>query len=193
LPAIHVEDRSTGRSIKVAASRGDVLQLLKTDGGFRDAFTKVLAEAPHAGFFWETPPLSSGTKDRPFECVLVPSAAIGALSADRQPFAPLIDAGAGSEAVVRSPNLGGDAELVIPCDGGAADYAHLAAFLRTASHAQIHNLWRVTAETAEAWLDCEPQRPIWLSTAGLGVSWLHVRVDTRPKYYSHAPYRQPSA
>ena len=30
---------------------------------------------------------------------------------------------------------------------------------------------------------------IWLSTSGLGVYWLHVRLDTRPKYYQYAPYR----
>jgi len=28
-----------------------------------------------------------------------------------------------------------------------------------------------------------------LSTAGMGVYWLHVRLDTRPKYYQHTPYR----
>ena len=32
--------------------------------------------------------------------------------------------------------------------------------------------------------------PVWLSTAGAGVSWLHVRLGDRPKYYGHAPYRQ---
>jgi hypothetical protein len=30
--------------------------------------------------------------------------------------------------------------------------------------------------------------PVWLSTAGAGVAWLHVRLDDRPKYYSHRPY-----
>jgi hypothetical protein len=33
-------------------------------------------------------------------------------------------------------------------------------------------------------------RPLWLSTSGLGVAWLHVRLDSRPKYYSYAPYRR---
>ena len=33
------------------------------------------------------------------------------------------------------------------------------------------------------------QRPLWLSTNGLGVAWLHARIDARPKYYSHRPYR----
>lgn len=31
-------------------------------------------------------------------------------------------------------------------------------------------------------------RPVWLSTAGAGVAWLHVRLDDRPKYYSYRPY-----
>ena len=33
--------------------------------------------------------------------------------------------------------------------------------------------------------------PVWLSTAGAGVPWLHVRLDDRPKYYGFGPYRQP--
>ena len=31
--------------------------------------------------------------------------------------------------------------------------------------------------------------PVWLSTAGMGVSWLHLRLDSQPKYYRHGPYR----
>ena len=27
--------------------------------------------------------------------------------------------------------------------------------------------------------------PLWLSTAGMGVSWLHLRLDSRPKNYRH--------
>ena len=30
--------------------------------------------------------------------------------------------------------------------------------------------------------------PRWLSTSGLGISYLHVRIDKRPKYYSHQEY-----
>jgi uncharacterized protein DUF6940 len=32
-------------------------------------------------------------------------------------------------------------------------------------------------------------KPVWLSTAGAGVSSLHVRLDDRPKYYGFAPFR----
>lgn len=30
--------------------------------------------------------------------------------------------------------------------------------------------------------------PIWLNTAGAGVPWLHIRLDSRPKYYRYQPY-----
>ena len=31
---------------------------------------------------------------------------------------------------------------------------------------------------------------VWLSTSGLGVYWLHVRLDSRPKYYTYEPYKR---
>jgi hypothetical protein len=30
---------------------------------------------------------------------------------------------------------------------------------------------------------------IWISTIELGVSWLHVRIDSTPKYYHYTPYK----
>ncbi|WP_391540805.1 DUF6940 family protein [Halomicronema hongdechloris] len=36
----------------------------------------------------------------------------------------------------------------------------------------------------------EESRPRWVNASGLGVAWLHVRLDTRPKYYQHEPYRR---
>jgi hypothetical protein len=32
-------------------------------------------------------------------------------------------------------------------------------------------------------------KPVWLSTAGAGVPWLHVRLDDRPKYCCFRPYQ----
>jgi hypothetical protein len=34
------------------------------------------------------------------------------------------------------------------------------------------------------------EQPLWLSTAGTGIFWLHVRLDSRPKYYTYQPYRE---
>jgi hypothetical protein len=33
-------------------------------------------------------------------------------------------------------------------------------------------------------------RRFWISTSGLGVPWVHVRLDSYPKYYQYRPYAQ---
>jgi hypothetical protein len=63
----------------------------------------------------------------------------------------------------------------------------MAAFIRDAPEAQKHELWQAVGAAMAARLDA---RPVWLSTAGMGVSWLHIRLDSRPKYYGFAPYRE---
>ena len=89
--------------------------------------------------------------------------------------------------VVTFPNLGADATLVVPCPiGERGCYWHLADFLRRGPVDQIDELWRCVAVAMN---DRVGVRPVWLSTAGMGVAWLHIRLDDRPKYYGHAPYR----
>jgi len=77
-----------------------------------------------------------------------------------------------------------DATLIAPSETGS--YPHLAAFLRTAPPGQIDALFHAVGDAIASW----PGRtPPWVSTAGMGVPWLHVRIDSRPKYFRHAPYR----
>ncbi|HEU5075095.1 MAG TPA: hypothetical protein VFU02_12985, partial [Polyangiaceae bacterium] len=66
-------------------------------------------------------------------------------------------------------------------------YTHLAAFLRHAPPEQCEVLLR---EVGFAARECLRNEPFWLSTSGLGVAWLHVRIDSRPKYYQYTPYRR---
>ena len=66
-------------------------------------------------------------------------------------------------------------------------YGHLAAFVRLAPEQQRQSLWQAVGEAMSRRI-CT--KPVWLSTAGAGVSWLHVRLDDRPKYYGFGPYRQ---
>ena len=50
---------------------------------------------------------------------------------------------------------------------------------------QQHALWQSVGEAMARRVGA---KPVWLSTAGAGVSWLHVRLDDRPKYYGYVPY-----
>ena len=89
--------------------------------------------------------------------------------------------------MISFPNLGGDAQLVVPTPlNDPSHYAHLASFVRNAPADQVRNFWKTTAIVYEQEIG---EKTVWLSTAGLGVSWLHVRIDSRPKYYRFQDYK----
>ena len=171
------------------ASFADILRAWQDDAEFRSLFNAQLADVPYSAFRWETPPVTAATITRPFEFVLLDSPGL-ARHPDPEAFAEHFGA-ASQEGIAVFPNLGGDAVMVVPCPlTSASAYGHLAAFVREAPEAQRHALWRAVGEAMARRVG---PRPVWLSTAGGGVSWLHVRLDDRPKYYSYAPYRQESA
>jgi hypothetical protein len=168
------------------ASWRDVLAGWRLDASFAEAFGACLASAPCDAFFWETPALVTAGLDQPFRCVLVDAPALARRAPEPLVFAHEFQ-GAGEDGVACFDNLGGDALLVVPAQrGDPQHFGHLAAFLRGALVEQRRALWRAVAEAVEQRLG---ERPVWLSTSGLGVSWLHVRLDDRPKYYQHGPFR----
>lgn len=160
----------------------DVLALWRDDTSFRSYFVALLADSPFEAFRWETPGVTSATLTREFEFVLLRSDAL-ARTVDATAFVEHFDSGA---EIVTFHNLGRDAVMVVPCPiGDASIYGHLASFIRNAPESQVHRLWQAVAVAMEQRV-CD--RPVWLSTAGMGVSWLHVRLDDHPKYYGHAPF-----
>lgn len=181
-----------GRSITVhwrgrAVSYRQLLEGLAEDADAREVLLQTLAEAPYAAFYWEVVPVCQASVERPFECVLLDAADLVGEPPDPYAFSEYFRSDVD---VVHFDNLGGDAILVVPCPRGRlAAYPHLAAFVREAPPAQRHELLRQVAR-----LVCErlTTKPLWVSTAGNGVAWVHVRLDQRPKYYRYAAYRAPS-
>jgi len=166
-------------------SFGAVVELWRDSAEFREYFIKLISGSSFDAFFWETPPVTEETVSRPFEFVLVQSSSLSRLSPDPSPFNSHFSAHP-SEAVLTFPNLGGDALLIVPAPlADATCYTHLAAFIRNAPRSQVDALWCNVGHAMEQRIS---SRPIWLSTAGMGVSWLHLRLDSRPKYYRHEPY-----
>jgi hypothetical protein len=162
-------------------------ELLAADEQFENWYCEELAAFEAAAFYWELPPLTSRALEQDAEFVLIEAPMLVRFPPEQAPFAKHFEK-APDEAVIVFPNLGGDAVLVVPCPRGPDDhYPHLAAFIRAASKQQVRTLWH---RTARELLRSIGDRPIWLSTAGGGVAWLHMRLDSRPKYYSHAPYRR---
>ena len=176
---VHVVATEAGEALSFAA----VLERWRDDPEFTDGFCRVIADCAYAAVFFETPAMTADGLGRAFEFVLLDAPSLARVRADARAFARhLRDA----DEVASFANLGGDAVLVAPCDRGA-DCAHLASFTRSAGVGQQRALWRAVAEAYAEALGSGTRR--WLSTSGLGVYWLHVRVDVRPKYYSYAPYR----
>jgi hypothetical protein len=168
-------------------TRAQALLLMRESAPFRSFFLRTLADAPFEAFFWETPPTTRAHQARELEWALVSSPALATIQADASDFQDRFDASPDAAALA-FPNLGGDAMLVVPAPRGPHEhYAHLAAFVRHAPAAQADALVRKLAAAIEARLSAAP---LWVSTAGLGVSWLHLRLDSRPKYYRHEPYKR---
>lgn len=162
-----------------------VLNGFEGDEQFRSMFSDVLAHSPFGAFRWEVPVVTLSAVTREFEFVILDCPALER-APDSGAFAEHFELAAGNPVVV-IPNLGGDAIMVVPCPlAELRCYGHLAAFVRSAPQWQQHALWRAVGETMSK---CIESRPVWLSTAGAGVSWLHVRIDNRPKYYAFGPYR----
>ena len=131
--------------------------------------------------------MSRALIDRPFEFVLIASPGFATRATDKDTYSEYFVDDDDDFGVVTFPNLRGDSTLIVPSPRTAEDvYGHLAAFVRGAMKEQSDALWRVVGVTMKSLIG---DRPVWLSTAGGGVAWLHVRIDSRPKYYGYSPYR----
>ena len=172
---------STGR-----LSCENVIQLWRNNNEFNEWFSSELVSHSAKAVRWETPCLTRQDLNLDFEFVLVDSPRLDR-RADQTPFAEKF-ASAETDSVIAFPNLGRNAIMVVPTPGiDHTIYCHLLSFLRGGDKKQCNQLWRTVGEQMAIRVN---DIPVWLSTAGGGVAWLHVRLDDQPKYYSYAPYRK---
>lgn len=89
----------------------------------------------------------------------------------------------GKKSTVAFQNLGNTATLVAPPHrtGSNKNFSHIATFYKHASPAEIRDLWRTVAKVVETKMN--KGESVYVSTHGTGVPWLHVRIESTPKYY----------
>ena len=164
----------------------DVVSLWERDGLFSEFFVSVLRASSFDTFFFECPPVTRATIRRDYEHVTVRAHRFRSASASD--FQSHFDGCA--MGAVTFANLGGDAQLVAPCPRSADhhQYGHIAAFTRGAAMPQQVELWKLTGLTMRQTLERRSAARTWLNTEGSGVPWLHVRMDSTPKYYHHMAY-----
>ena len=154
---------------------------------FRQFHSNVLKQIPFVAFKWETPIIDLKRVKRPFEFVALSSPGLDRKqnqSAFKNQFSSRQN---DRTRVLTFENLGRNALLVVPTPGSkVVNHCHLASFHKTASTKVCAELWR---HVGLAMKQRVSDKPVWLSTAGGGVPWLHVRLDDRPKYYRYEPYR----
>ncbi|MEM7238027.1 MAG: toll/interleukin-1 receptor domain-containing protein [Pseudomonadota bacterium] len=165
----------------------EILDLWRESPEFCDFFMTVQRTCGFGSFVWEAAPLDDASLDRVYEqAILNTPRPTG--EPDRQTFAGYFDADGAPDGVVAFDNLGGDAVLVVPSPiRSDADYGGLAEFLSEAPIAQQRALWRELSHHAARRVSRDP---LWISVAGGGVRWLHLRLDSVPKYYRHGPFRR---
>ena len=194
-------------------SFGDMITLFSEPSSEIHAFFNSILRQHFDGnseaYFFECPAVTLSNIHRDFEFVLILSEALGKSEADCKAFEDHLMKEKTVDGVVSFLNIGGDASLVVPCPTHLSNfvprrgskpkigmeelrrYAHLAAFQRDAPVSQVKALWQKVFGELLIKLQTQynsEELKIWLSTSGLGVPWLHVRLDTTPKYYNWEPY-----
>lgn len=153
---------------------------------FRHSICQVLASHPSQAYFWETTSTNRHVAaTRPFEFIIVPAPGLENVRPQPKAFEEYFSKDC---SFATFPNLSGDAMLVAPSPCEGRDYGHLARFVRNAPVAHARELF---IHVGKAVLNRLSDAPLWVSTSGAGIYWLHVRLDSTPKYYSFADFRAP--
>jgi hypothetical protein len=161
-------------------THGAFLEGLRDDPSLRADWSDSLARLPYEAGLLELPVTTPTTRTRPFEAVVLDAPRLDRFRGDASSFRDHLV----GDPVVAFDNLSGSASLIAPDDTGE-DWAHLLRFLRSADLATRDALWEAAGHEMALW----GPEPVWLSTHGFGVPWLHLRLDRRPKYYAWRPYR----
>ena len=168
---------------KEVLSFKQVIQYWMENSSFRKFYNDLLLDAKFENFFWEHPPLQANTLEQLYEFVLVKSTSLAHVIPLSRAFKDYYQK---DKKVVVFPNLGKNALMVVPVPKDDYDYAHLGRFIRNAPEIQLDEFWK---KVGAAFHDELGEEPKWLSTHGLGVYWLHIRIDQIPKYYHYQRYK----
>jgi len=191
------------------------LDHLRTSEPFRVGLVTLLKQMPFEAFFWVRRSPSMPTRAparrltrrgdaraqecRPtsaprashdaFEFIVKSTDALDSSApADFDSFREHLASGhsSGAMSVVFS-NVGRDATLVVPVNTDTSNntWAHLALFVRNAPMERAAALLQTVGNAVRFTGD----KPLWISTSGTGVNYVHIRLDSAPKYYSHRPYK----
>jgi hypothetical protein len=136
-------------------------------------------------FFWETSPISNNSTDNYSENFIETSAFNGV----RQNYLAFLNhiKKSKNKYTVSFNNLSGSSLLIIPYPKNGKNFTSLKDFIDNASDTHQKQFWKCVAIRVEQML--KNHNKVWVSTHGTGVPYLHVRIDTNPKYYQTIKFK----
>eukprot|EP01038_Epipyxis_sp_PR26KG_P013012 gene13012-17444_t len=174
--------------------------LASGDEDLINALNSIIYQFSSEAIFWECRPVTFNTiKYENFEFVILPSTSLALRRVDISYFQQYFTTSE-PDSIITFTNLGGDAQLIVPCPHPSSKsnppqyMTHLQSFIRESSPRQKRNLWMMIGSTVIQKLiqlheNEKSDQKLFISTSGLGVSWLHVRLDSIPKYYNWMEYK----
>lgn len=98
-----------------------------------------------------------------------------------------------NEYIIQFPSLSKDSLLIVPVPLkgiNIENYSSISPFMKFANKKQIYEIWTKVSQALIRSLQTDKNKSFWLSTSGLAVPWLHIRIDTKPKYYHYQPFKR---
>lgn len=182
--------------------KGRFTKLLADNKTFRIQLARVILQSVDnigrsASVYWECTPISVARPHNPRRgnidgvrfCVTRAVILEGA-APDFYAFSEYFKSASSAEKTVTFPSLGRDALLVAPTPKEHKNFACLATWLRETRHDEDSwdKVFEAVGKAVMAIVEKKSSKTIWLSTSGAGVSWLHFRIDSYPKYYTNQQY-----
>ena len=192
---VPVKGDCRGREFEV---KGRFIKLLASNKTFRVQLARVILQCADdigqsASVFWECTPISVAEEaaDSCVKFCITRATILEGVAPDYDTFSEHFKS-AGSSVAITFPNLGKDAMLVAPTPRGSKNFACLATWLRETRHDEDSwdEVFKAVGKSLMARVEGRTMlsNTIWLSTNGAGVSWLHFRIDSYPKYYTNQHY-----
>ena len=82
---------------------------------------------------------------------------------------------------INTKNLNGDTMQVIPKPRKNKEFTNLFYFMKNADDKQQQELWKLVVKQIKKML--KKNENIWVSSPGLAINYLHIRICSYPKYY----------
>lgn len=169
-------------------------ELLKEKNKFKDYFINILRTFKKFKFYFiEFPPCSFKSPTVQFQFVLI-NAEHTELKEHIADFSDFQEYHTKKNKIVlQFPSLSKDSLLSVPVPLPKTKeeiYTSIAPFMRLGNVEQIHEIWTKVSEKLIDSIKADKKKQFWVSTSGLAVPWLHVRIDLKPKYYNYEPFKR---